>query len=187
MNLEEIKKGVSELKSKLVALMSGKVELATIKTDKAVLIYDAEELTPGANVFVEDEEGNRTPAPDGEYITEENEKIVVADGKVSEIVEIEETVEEKTKTEETAMSYVTKEEFTAMMSEIRGMFETMQCFAEKSKAESAAMGERLAKVEKMSAGMHPDEQYRTNESARKTGDAKLDAKLERLDRMFNRR
>ena len=175
-----------ELKSKLVALMSGKVEFATIKTDKAVLIYDAEELTPGANVFVEDEEGNRTPAPDGEYITEESKKIVVADGKVSEIVEIEETVEE-TKTEETAMSYVTKEEFTAMMSEIREMFETMQRFADKSEAKSAAMDERLAKVEKMSAGMHPDEQLRTNESARKTGDAKLDAKLERLDRMFNMR
>lgn len=182
MNLEEIKQSVSELKSKLVALMSGKVELATVKTDKAVLIYDAEELTPGANVFVEDEEGNRTPAPDGEYITEENEKIVVADGKVSEIVEIEEPVEE-----ETAMPYVTKEEFTSMMSEIKATLEAMQKFAEKSKAESAAMDERLAKVEKMTAGQHPDEQYRSNESVRKTGDAKLDAKLERLSKMFNKR
>lgn len=186
MNLEEIKKGVTELKGKLVALMSGKVELATIKTDKAVLIYNAEELTPGANVFVEDEEGNRTPAPDGEYITEDNEKIIVADGKVSEIVEIEETVEE-TETEEAAMSYVTKEEFTSMMSEIKATLEAMQMFAEKSKAESAAMDERLAKVEKMSAGQHPDEQYRSNESVRKTGDAKLDAKLERLSKMFNKR
>lgn len=182
MNLEEIKQSVSELKSKLVALMSGKVELATVKTDKAVLIYDAEELTPGANVFVEDEEGNRTPAPDGEYITEENEKIVVADGKVSEIVEIKEPVEK-----ETAMSYVTKEEFTSMMSEIKATLEAMQKFAEKSKAESATMDERLAKVEKMSAGQHPDEQYRSNESVRKTGDAKLDAKLERLSNMFKKR
>lgn len=185
MSLEEIKQSVSELKSKLVALMSGKVELATIKTDKAVLIYDAEELTPGANVFVEDEEGNRTPVPDGEYITEDNEKIIVVDGKVSEIVEIEETEPEGTAKE--TMSYVTKEKFTAMMSEIKATLEAMQQFAEKSKAESAAMDERLAKVEKMSAGQHPDEQYRSNESVRKTGDAKLDAKLERLSKMFNKR
>lgn len=186
MTLEEIKQSVSELKGKLVALMSGKVEFATIKTDKAVLICDVEAIAPGVDVYVEDEEGNRTPAPDGEYITEEREKITVADGKVSEIVKVEETKEEA-KTEETAMSYVTKEEFATMMSEVREMFECMREYAEKSQADAAAMGERLAKVEKMSAGMHPEEKYRDNEPARKTGDAKLDAKLERIGQMFNKR
>lgn len=187
MTLEEIKQSVSELKGKLVALMSGKVEFATIKTDKAVLICDVEALAPGVDVYVEDEEGNRTPAPDGEYITEEREKITVADGKVSEIAEVEEAKGEENEPKGTAMEYVSKEEFTAMMSEVKEMFECVREHAEKSQTDVAAMGERLAKVEKMSAGMHPEEQYRENEPARKTGDAKLDAKLERIGQMFNRR
>ena len=36
-------------------------------------------------MFIEDQEGNRTDAPDGDYITSDNKTIVVVDGKVSEI------------------------------------------------------------------------------------------------------
>ena len=36
-------------------------------------------------MYIRDEEGNRNPAPDGEYTTEDGKVIVVVDGKVSEI------------------------------------------------------------------------------------------------------
>lgn len=57
-----------------------------VTTDKGVLAWDGDEdLKEGDAVFIEDQEGNRTDAPDGDYITSDNKTIVVVDGKVSEI------------------------------------------------------------------------------------------------------
>ena len=57
-----------------------------VSTDKGVLAWDGDDdLKAGDEVFVEDQDGNRTPAPDGEYVTTDAKTIVVADGRVSEI------------------------------------------------------------------------------------------------------
>ena len=58
----------------------------TISTDKGVLSYEGE-LEVGTAVTIVDEEGNATPAPDGEYVAEDGRTIVVSEGKVSEIKE----------------------------------------------------------------------------------------------------
>lgn len=89
------------IKTKLAKLL---LQFATVKTDKAVLEYDAEELVVGTDVFVTDENGERKPAEDGNYVTEDEKTIVVADGKVTEILEKEEEVEpeEETPAEEPA-------------------------------------------------------------------------------------
>lgn len=78
------------IKTKLAKLL---LQFATIKTDKAVLEYDGEELAVGTEVFITDENGERKPAEDGNYVTEDEKTIVVADGKVTEILEKEEEVE----------------------------------------------------------------------------------------------
>lgn len=62
--------------------------LASVATDNGELLYDGE-LEVGTEVFVADEEGNQTPAPDGDYVTEDGKTIKVAEGKVTEIVEAE--------------------------------------------------------------------------------------------------
>lgn len=70
------------------ALVSAAEELTfgNVTTDKGVLAWDGEDdLKEGDEVFVEDAEGERTPAADGEYITDDNKTIVVVDGKVAEI------------------------------------------------------------------------------------------------------
>ena len=75
----------------------GEQELASVKTDKGDLLYDGE-LAVGTEVFVADEEGNQTAAPDGDYTLENGNVVKVAEGKVSEIVEAEpaeETTEQK--------------------------------------------------------------------------------------------
>ena len=59
-------------------------EPKTINTDKGTLSYDGE-LEVGTAVSVTDEEGNTSPAPDGEYVAEDGRTIVVADGVVTEI------------------------------------------------------------------------------------------------------
>ena len=55
------------IRTKLASLL---LQFATIKTDKAVLEYDGEELKVETEVFVVDENGERKPAEDGNYVTE---------------------------------------------------------------------------------------------------------------------
>lgn len=61
-------------------------EFATVTTDKGVLAWDGDEdLKAGDRVYIEDADGERTEAADGDYKTEDGKVIVVADGAVAEI------------------------------------------------------------------------------------------------------
>lgn len=84
---------------KVIKVTDGKVESITdsqaevaggkVSTDKGELVWDSEEddLKAGYAVYVVDEEGNKTPAPDGDYKTEDGKTIKVADGVVTEITD----------------------------------------------------------------------------------------------------
>lgn len=191
MTLKELKDGVKKLKAELSALIGGEVKCAAVKTDKAVLVHDAEELEVGIDVFVEDEEGNRTPAPDGEYVTEERIKIVVADGKVKEITEIEEGGEAETEAEtevnaEEESPYLTREEAKEIYKEINELYKLVDGLMKKAGTDRDALDERLAKVEKMSAGQHPAESFKNDVTPTSTGDKSVDAKLARVSAMFKK-
>ena len=89
------------LKVMLKALLD--LKMSEVITDKATLIYDADILEEGVEVFVQDPENadKVIPAEDGEYTIEEEKKIIVVkDGKVAEVKEMEQT-EEATETTET--------------------------------------------------------------------------------------
>lgn len=75
---------MGKIKAALARLIAD--TFANVTTDKGILVYDADELAVDVAVFVEDEEGNRNPAEDGEYKLEDNTIVVVAEGKVKEIV-----------------------------------------------------------------------------------------------------
>lgn len=191
MTLKELKAGIARLKMELAAFVGG-VKLAAVKTDKAVLVHDAEELEVGIDIFVEDEEGTRTPAPDGEYVTEERTKIVVADGKVKEITEIEEGGETETETAETeteveaAEEPVTREELNNVYKEINELYKLVDGLMKKVGTDRDALDERLAKVEKMSAGQHPGEAYHNNDVSPRTGNKSIDEKLAHFGQMFKK-
>ena len=86
-NMSKLKK----LKETLAKLLQ---EFGNVTTDKGVISWDGDEdLKAGDSVYVEDSEGNRTPAADGDYKTDDNKVIVVVDGKVSEIKDAEAEVE----------------------------------------------------------------------------------------------
>lgn len=193
MTLNELKERVKRLKVELSALISGEVKCAAVKTDKAVLVHNADELEVGIDVFVEDEEGTRIPAPDGEYVTEERTKIVVADGKVKEITEIEENGESETETAETEVKaeeespYLTREEAKDIYKEINELYKLVDGLMKKAGTDRDALDERLAKVEKMSAGQHPAESFKENIThPSSTGDKSVDAKLARISEMFKK-
>ena len=76
------KNNMSKMKEMLKKLL---MEFNALSTDKAELYWEEDtELMVGYKVFVEDESGNKVPAMDGEYISDEN-KIKVAGGVVTEI------------------------------------------------------------------------------------------------------
>lgn len=74
---------INRFKAALAKMLAA---FGNVSTDKGVLAWDGDEdLKAGDEIFVEDQDGNRTPAPDGDYITSDAKTIVVADGKVAEI------------------------------------------------------------------------------------------------------
>ena len=82
---------LSKFKAALAKMLQ---EFGNVTTDKGVISWDGDEdLKAGDSVYIEDSEGNRTPAPDGDYKTDDNKVIVVVEGKVSEIKDAEAEVE----------------------------------------------------------------------------------------------
>lgn len=94
---------LEKIKTMLSSLLE--LEMASATSDKGVIYYDGDELAEGVQVYVEDEEGNRTPAEDGTYVVDV--KILeIKDGKIVSIedkqeeTEVEETTEEVVEAEE---------------------------------------------------------------------------------------
>lgn len=75
---------LQRIKEELAKLL---IKYSVVKTDKAVLEYDGENLVAGMDVYVTNEEGEKVAAEDGEYITEDSKTITVKDGKVESIVD----------------------------------------------------------------------------------------------------
>ena len=74
------------MNSKLYKLAKMILNLAEIKTNKGELISETV-IEVGSEVFIEDANDMLVAAPDGEYVTQDEVTIVVADGKVAEIRE----------------------------------------------------------------------------------------------------
>lgn len=187
--IEKLKKEVAELKAKLAKAML-KESFAATKTDKAVLVHETEELNVGTEVFVEDEEGNRTPAEDGIYTLEDGKRIKVAEGKVEEILEAEEEAEaeeteveaaEETPEETPAEEYATKAEVEALATAVADLTAVVNDLIAKVDGVNETFAARLAKVETAPAGKTPAEEYK-NERVVTTGDAALDRKLQNIRR-----
>lgn len=79
--------------NKLLKLAKMLLKFSEINTDKGVLTVN-EDLAPGIEVYITDENGEYIAAPDGEYLTETS-KIEVKDGKVESV----ETIEPEDKNE----------------------------------------------------------------------------------------
>lgn len=142
-----------KLKIMLKSMLS--IQLSEVVTDKATLIYDANTLEVGVEVFVMGDTEEPVPAEDGEYITEEGVTIVVKEGKVSEIIEKEEEVVEEELVEEPAENPVEEEEVIEEVTEIPTdkLEEILEVISALNNKVSALEGkiteleERLAKVE----------------------------------------
>lgn len=126
----------NKLKVMLRSILS--LQLGEVATDKAVLKWDGEgELQEGMEVFVEDENGEFIPAPDGDYTVEDGKVITIVEGKVAEIKDPEaEVAPEEAPIEETKVEEAEEEEFPAPADE-----------EEKPNEEEATEEDRIAALE----------------------------------------
>lgn len=178
---------LEKIKAKLASLL---LTFGTIKTDMAVLEYEGEELEVGAKVYVVDEEGNKVAAADGDYTTEDNKKIVVANGEIAEIADVtEEPTEEEKPTEEVeaAEEEETKEEETKeetdkvaeLEKKVAELESIIEGILEKIEKDNTNVEARLSKVEKMSASKTIEEEFEVTTKTSKTGNSKVDKFIER--------
>lgn len=66
------------MKLNVIRLFSELLKLGKVETDNGTLIFEGDVLTEGMEVFIEDENGNIVPAPDGQY-----SEYIVKNGKVA--------------------------------------------------------------------------------------------------------
>lgn len=200
---------LSKIKAKLAAILA---QLSVVKTDNGILHYDGEELVAGMNVFIEDENGERKAAEDGEYVTEDNKTITVKDGAVESIVdpvaevdgaeeepteepkEEEAPIEEEPKAEELEEEPTVEEEpakeneedaIAEIRKEINELYKLVDSILDKIGETRKEADERLSKIEKMSAAQPAEKALEdaVSRSINLTGDAKIDKQLKRAMEM----
>lgn len=184
---------MNKLQSLKLALSKFLAALSEIKTDKAVLTYNEDgELSVGFNVYVTNEEGEYEPAMDGEYVTEDEKIIVVADGKVAEIKEKEVEPEPEPVAEPEPIAEpepVAAEEEPAvepvpdaveeMKKEIDELYDLVEKLINEVAALKGKTDEAVATVEEMSkmSAASPANVEIEKTASIKSGNAKLDAAL----------
>lgn len=184
------------IKTKLAKIL---FQFETIKTDKGVLEYDGE-LKVDTKVYVTDENGERKDVEDGNYITEDETTIVVANGVVVEIIEkqeelpTEETTEEVTEelteevveevteepTEEVVEDGIEKEieSLKYQLEELKNKLEDfavlIRTMVEKNEKDANNLETRLSKIENMSASKPIEQEVEITKKRSNTGDSKVD-------------
>ena len=184
---------LEKIKAELAKLL---IKYSVVKTDKAVLEYDGEELVAGMDVYITNEEGEKVPAEDGEYTTEDNKVISVKDGKVEKIVDpvAEVDAEEEEKKEDEPMVEPAKEEepmpedkkedevnledvntaIDELRKEVDELYKIVDSLLQKVGENRDEADERLKKLECKSLAKPASEEFEALGRLQKTGNKKLD-------------
>ena len=184
---------LEKIKSELAKLL---IKYSVVKTDKAVLEYDGEELVAGMDVYVTTEEGDKVPAEDGEYVTEDNKTITVKDGKVDSIVdkaaEVDAAEEDEKKEDEPMVEPVAEEPMPEdkkdeevnledvniaideLRKEVDELYKIVDSLLKKVGETRDEADERLKKLECKSLAKPASEEFEALGRMQKTGNKKLD-------------
>lgn len=132
---------MSKIKDALKRLL---LEFNSLSTNIAQLYWEEDtELMVGYKVFVEDEAGNKVPAADGEYISDEN-VIKVEGGVVTEIEKKEENPEE---TKEEVQEETKEEAMEEVQETVEETVETPENAPENNEDKTAELEKRVADLE----------------------------------------
>ena len=142
-----------------------------LKTDKAILYWPSEdEISLGLDVYVLDENGDYSVAPDGEYLDEAENTIVVKDGKVESITpKIEESNEEPVKAEEVDSPDGGEEPVPDAVEELRKevneLYSIIDALVKKVQELETRTDEKFEKISKLSAAEPAEDEIETVNSA----------------------
>ena len=150
------------------------LKFAEVETDKGLLTYEGE-LVVGNEVFIE-KDGELIPAEDGEYVAEDK-TIVVKDGKIAEIVEVNKEDEQPAPEEEVMIegvdvenpvdNTIKEDEKDAKIAELESVIAEKDKEIESLKAEIEEMKTKL----QMSTDKSPKEKMKEIEDAIKQNPA----------------
>ena len=195
---------LQRIKAELAKML---VKFEVVKTDKGVLQYEGEELKEGTVVKIENEDGT-TEIPTGEFITEDNKKLIIENGEVKAIEEIEiepveivEPVEEEPTTEETPEETPVEEEAPAVEEEpveeapeetpavedvvpaLEARIAELEAQLAEALAKLAELTEKteeaFSKIDKFSLAKPAAAEFEQVKVTKKTGNAKIDKFMEK--------
>lgn len=191
---------LSEIKNELRKIL---MQFSVVKTDKAVLQYEGEELIVGTVVKIENEDGT-TEIPTGEYVMEDGRTLVVENGEVKEIIEapevepVEVVEPEAEPTEEETEPEVVEE--TPAEETVEPEAEPAEEETEPEQAEPTELEKKVAELEgkiaelegkiaelmgsfeKMSVAKPAVEEFEQIKTIKKTGISKVDKFLEGINK-----
>lgn len=185
---------LEKIKAELAKLL---IKYSVVKTDKAVLEYEGDELVAGMDVYITDENGDKVPAESGEYTTEDNKVITVKDGKVESIVDKAadvEAEEDEKKEDEPMVEEPTAEEpmpedkkedeevnledvntaIDELRKEVDELYKIVDSLLQKVGENRDEADERLKKLECKSLAKPASEEFEALGRLQKTGNKKLD-------------
>ena len=176
---------LEKIKAELAKLL---IKFSALKTDKAVLEYEGDELRVGDNVFITNEDSERVAPENGDYKTEDGKIITVEDGRVTNIVEIEtevdaeteiveDTVVEEPEVKEELEEPVVEdepkesrdEEIAKLREEINELYKLVDSILEKIGETRKEADERFSKLEALSAAKPASEEFEAISESPKTG------------------
>lgn len=191
LSLETITKYLSKasmsIKNKLAKILA---QFRSLTTDKGVITWDGDkDLEVGDSVFVEAEDGERTPAEDGDYTLEDGVIVRVENGNVTEIVEPdaeadaeEDTAEQEAEveaedtTEEAPQTNPEEDRLQALEERVAALEEIIAQLREVDQA----MSEQLKAIEQKPMALSATEQLRATPNITPTGNKRTDGLLKNL-------
>jgi hypothetical protein len=191
LSLETITKYLSKasmsIKQKLAKILA---QFRSLTTDKGVISWEGDkDLEVGDSVFVEAEDGERTPAADGDYTLEDGVIVRVENGNVTEIVEPdaeadaeEDTAEQEAEveaedtTEEAPQADTEEDRLAALEERVTALEEIIAQLREVNQT----MAAQLEAIEKKPMALPAQEQLRATPSITPTGNRRTDGLLKNL-------
>lgn len=164
---------------KIKAALAEAVQLKNVTTDKGVISWEGDEdLAVGVEVFIEDAEGNRAPAEDGDYKLDDGTIVKVEGGKVAEILEPEADIEGEEEApqegEETPDALTALEERVKALEDI---VKELQTAMTEMSAGTELIAQKVGKLMKEPAAKPIKEQHKEEEGSGYASIDKLRSKL----------
>ena len=132
-----------------IKLMKHFLKFGSMVSDKGELYYEGD-VEVGLEVFVEDEQGEMIPAPDGEYVVEK-QIFVIVEGKVTEIKDVVEAPAEPEVVEAAEVTPVPDEKVAELEAKLAEKEAEVKELEAKVAELEAKLGEKEAEVVKLSA------------------------------------